>query len=361
MIVEVTVERFRGIRQLRVQDLGRVSLIVGKNDCGKTAFMEAVEIAVSLRAAPTMLMSQQLSRMGSAFGDPANFDRVWSPIFWNHEQETGASIGITRDDGPASKIELRAPPPRGEIVISPHEESTSRGKMRLHAGEELLATKAWTLEFHTSMDGKDETFTLTSSASGLKFPHEPTGKVLWVRPSPVISYVEIQHASIIKPGEREPELLDILRTVDERVSGIELLAPDGKTAELFVRLERGARPLPLTMMGEGFQRCFKISSAIVAGGAPLIFIDGIDNGLHHLAIESLWRWLAAISARRNLQIFATTHSEECIEAACQAFTARNDNGLRVVRLDRHADHTSAAVYDRSLVETAIDASIEIRG
>jgi AAA15 family ATPase/GTPase len=114
-------------------------------------------------------------------------------------------------------------------------------------------------------------------------------------------------------------------------------------------------------MGDGFQRCFQVAAAAAAYQHPILFVDEIENGLHHGVLLAFLGWLATISQNRGLQVFATTHSEECIAAACDVFNARNDDGLRVVRLDRGLERTTAAVYDRKLLETAASAGVEIRG
>jgi hypothetical protein len=63
----------------------------------------------------------------------------------------------------------------------------------------------------------------------------------------------------------------------------------------------------------------------------------------------------------DLQIFATTHSEECVQAACQAFIELGDDGLKVIRLDRQEHEAVAKVYDRDLAAAAERMDIEIRG
>jgi predicted ATPase len=145
-------------------------------------------------------------------------------------------------------------------------------------------------------------------------------------------------------------LVELLREVDSRLSGIELLAPGGDRAELFVRLDSGIPMLPVALMGEGFQRCLELGAAVAAGDWPTMFIDEIENGMHHLVLEPLWRWIATMARRRNLQVFATTHSEECIHAACRAFQGLDDE-----------TETRATIYDRALVETAERTGTEIRG
>jgi predicted ATPase len=115
------------------------------------------------------------------------------------------------------------------------------------------------------------------------------------------------------------------------------------------------------MMGEGVQRCFDLALGFVLDDVILVAVDEFENGLHHSVLEPVWTWLARVSASRNVQVFATTHSEECVQAACRAFSALNDDGLRVIRLERQPHQTAATVYDRNLVEAAGRMGVELRG
>jgi predicted ATPase len=165
----------------------------------------------------------------------------------------------------------------------------------------------------------------------------------------------------LKQRGQEGVLFELLREVDIRLSGIELLSPGGSVAELFVRLDNGTPMLPVGLMGDGFRRCLEIGAAAAADEWPTLYIDEIENGMHHTVLEPLWRWIATMSSSRNLQVFATTHSEECIHAACRAFHGLGDDGLRVIRLDRLEHETRATIYDRTLIEVAERTGTEIRG
>jgi predicted ATPase len=175
------------------------------------------------------------------------------------------------------------------------------------------------------------------------------------------SMTEVRYISELKQRGQDHQLVDLLRSIDERMAGIELLAPGGDVPELFVRMERTAPLLPLASMGEGFQRCLELAAAAMVHDWPVIFVDEIENGMHHLALGPLWRWIATTALERGIQVFATTHSEECITAAHRAFDDLGDDGLRVIRLDRLEQRTQAAIYDRSLIETAERTGTEIRG
>ena len=67
-----------------------------------------------------------------------------------------------------------------------------------------------------------------------------------------------------------------------------------------------------------------------------------------------------MAARLGIQIFATTHSRECLVAAHEAFTARDTYDLRVVQLYRLGEATSGRMLDRAHIEAALAGDIEVR-
>jgi hypothetical protein len=48
MISWIEIDNYRGFEHLKVEGLSRVSLIVGANNAGKTALLEAVEAVASV-------------------------------------------------------------------------------------------------------------------------------------------------------------------------------------------------------------------------------------------------------------------------------------------------------------------------
>ena len=344
MITAATVERFRGLRRLEVEGFGRVNLIIGKNNCGKTALMEALLIAdASPRAAHAAVVLQGYRRAGVGVGD---FERFWRPMFWNHDADRGFSIEVRNARPEPLRIDLRT--------------STTPPTMLTEPVDAAGASSTWALDLRV-IDGGQRTEQIVGGPTGIRLP--TTSPLApgwwWVASNHNLGAADIGLFSRLKRAGREDELLEVLREVDGRVSGIDILALTGTEAELFVRLAPGSPLLPIAMMGDGFQRCFEMAVGAVTGES--LFVDELENGLHHSVLERVWRWLAVVSAKRNLQVFATTHSEECIHAAAAAFTALNDDGLRVIRLDRREDHTTAAIYDRQLVETAVEIGMELRG
>lgn len=227
----------------------------------------------------------------------------------------------------------------------------------------VIEKHSWSLDLRLEKPGRSPVFrNIVATSQRLKLPPVMSESAsTWMGSSSGIGTETVRYISELKKTGQDNVLITLLRAVDARLSGIELLAPDGAMAELYVRLEKESPLLPVSLMGEGFQRCFELGATAAVDHWPTIFVDEIENGMHHLVLDALWQWIAMISRKRNLQVFATTHSEECIYAACHAFGVLGDDGLRVIRLDRLDGSTRAAVYDQTLVETAERTGTELRG
>jgi hypothetical protein len=362
MIRAVHIAGFRGIRESVAAGLGRVNLVIGRNDCGKTAFLEAVQIAENALNAAHIVRYVQERRLSAPF-KAHDFERFWRPIFLDFDARTGFSISVTRDDGSLQTLKMWQSARNEQLVLEVDDNSEGRADGMTRETATPLAPTTWKLDIDiTTYHHKQTRQEIVGKSAQVTLPPiaDRVGSA-WISSSAGISESDIRCVSMLKQRGRDGVLVELLREVDNRLSGIELLSPGGDVAELFVRLDNGTPMLPMTLMGEGLQRCLEIGACAAVHDWPTLFIDEVENGMHHLVLEPLWRWIATMSRRRDLQVFATTHSEECIHAACRAFGDLDDDGLRVIRLDRLERETRATIYDRALIEVAERTGTEIRG
>jgi len=361
MIRAVHISRYRGIGGCVADGLRRVNLVVGKNDCGKTSFMESLQLADEAENAAHLLLFDQRDRLGRTT-QSHDFERFWRPMFFGLDATAGFAVSVQRDDGARKTVEVRQAT-ASEAIIPPDHDDDVRIGDDTRTDIEVVKAPTWALDvLRIGYDRVQTHQQIIATPTRLKLPRflRKHGGA-WITASTTVSDNEIKGVSTLMQRGEDRALVELLREVDGRVSGIQLLAPSGEIVELFVRLDHGPAMLPMALMGEGVQRCFDIGVASAAHDWPTLYIDNIERGLHHAALEPLWRWIATISRRRNLQVFATTHSDECIHAACRAFHALDDDGLGIIRLDRLERETRATIYDRALVETAERTGTEIRG
>ncbi|MCC6446841.1 MAG: ATP-binding protein [Armatimonadetes bacterium] len=118
--------------------------------------------------------------------------------------------------------------------------------------------------------------------------------------------------------------------------------------------------IPLPLMGEGMARMLSIILAVANAPGGMVLIDEIENGLHHSVMVNIWKAIAEASQKADTQIFATTHSWECMKAAHEAFRTTEEYDFRLHRLDRIDDRIETVAYDRETLEAAIKAGLEVR-
>src|SRR5207237_5063953 len=94
------------------------------------------------------------------------------------------------------------------------------------------------------------------------------------------------------------------------------------------------RRIPMSQMGEGMTRLLSLVLEITNASDGIVLIDEIENGLHHSVLTKVWKAIAVAARRSDTQIFATTHSWECIKSAHEAFLESEFYDLRLHRIDR---------------------------
>ena len=91
-----------------------------------------------------------------------------------------------------------------------------------------------------------------------------------------------------------------------------------------------------------------------------MLIDEIENGLHYRVQEEMFSLLLKLAKAFDVQIIATTHSRECINAAHHALNEREKREFAFYRLDRRGEEVRAMSYDNEMLDTSIEFGMEIR-
>ncbi|MGH7451085.1 MAG: AAA family ATPase [bacterium] len=157
---------------------------------------------------------------------------------------------------------------------------------------------------------------------------------------------------------RQDEILPTLKLLEPRLRRLAVLVTGGVP---IVNGDIGVgRLIPLPLMGEGIGRLLSLALVIFDSPRGVVLIDEIENGLHYSAMVDVWKAIAEATRRSEAQIFATTHSWECIKAAHEAFTASGIYDFRLHRLDRAKDKILVVTYDQEMLDAAMVTDLEVR-
>ena len=359
-IDNITIKRFRTFRKLHVHGLGRVNLIVGKNNTGKSSFLEAVRI-LATGAALDELQEILRDREEYATGPKAKRSARslrYSGLFHGYPEifERPEPFVISADGGIHPKeVSIRVGwfsrkhDEQGNLL---YEEDHTDGP---EGAASLAITTSDGTRIHRIENSRLSTFLLdrrsrTGVACFFIGPHsgENTAElgVLW---------------DGIALSDSEQEVVEALRIIDHHISKVTMVGGEGSRMQrtAYVRTEALPRPVPLRLFGDGMNRLFAIILALVNARLGLMLVDEFENGLHYSTQVDTWRTVFRLAQTLDTQVFATTHSWDTISAFQQAAAESPETGV-LLRLAHRGNEIIPTVFAEEEVAIATRERIEVR-
>lgn len=184
----------------------------------------------------------------------------------------------------------------------------------------------------------------------------PTGIYLSTRARFI--HEDAERFSNLERVGRHEFILPILRHLEPRLNRLTVLVSGGMP---LVSGDIGIGELiPLPLMGEGLVRLMSVLLAIANAPSGIVLIDEIENGLHHSIMVKVFEALGMAARAHDAQIFATTHSWECIRAAHEAFSKGGVHDLILHRLERVNGQVHDYAYNEETLAAAVAADLEVR-
>ena len=158
---------------------------------------------------------------------------------------------------------------------------------------------------------------------------------------------------------KDAEILSILRPLEPRLKSL-IPITIRNTTVIHANIQGLNRPIPIQLLGEGLNRMFVLTLAMGTATGGLLLIDEIENGLHHTVLPEVFATLLEMARTFDVQVFATTHSAECIRAAHEALKEADRHEAAFYRLQRTNGEIKAVGFDQEMLETAITHEMEVR-
>ena len=115
--------------------------------------------------------------------------------------------------------------------------------------------------------------------------------------------------------------------------------------------------IPLAVMGEGMTRLARLVLAISSSPDGVVLVDEVESGFHYSVLPKVWRVIDAAAAQFGVQVFATTHSFECIMAAHESLES---DGFRLHRLQVYDSEVRSVTYEPDVIDAAMRHNLEVR-
>ena len=161
--------------------------------------------------------------------------------------------------------------------------------------------------------------------------------------------------------DNERDVIEALHIIDPTISAVSMVrgkgAPGSRTA--IVRARTIPQPVPLRSFGDGLNRLFGLILSLVSARGGLLLVDEFENGLHYTIQLNAWRTVFRLAHSRDIQVFATSHSWDTIEAFQKAAAETPDSGT-LIRLARKGPDIIPTVFAEEELAIATRDRIEVR-
>ena len=350
MIKDLEIENFRCFEYTKIEGFERVNLIGGKNNSGKTALLEAILLNQSPQP-KTIFLLRELRQETSIFLSDYTANKMWSNLFWDNlinSTEHRGNITVINYDNKKQKIEFHSIFEYTGHSISKNLSSNCLEKSlekdlydnSFHYNDTLDIKVKLSEKIHLDKYIDNYNFSITSNIEKIKFSVPDLGRNKaqfndreYTENDGELSYL-LDHFNVqflpyhpkINPerivrqysqaelNNQGDSLLKILKKIDPEIEDIRIY--NIGSAMLYLKKET-QKFLPITMFGDAIKRVTEIILRIInnpSGISNIILIDEIENGIHYSNHREFWKALFELSKELDVQIFATTHSLEMIQA-----------------------------------------------
>ncbi|MBC8043532.1 MAG: ATP-binding protein [Rhizobacter sp.] len=360
MFKELEIENFRGIKKLHIGDLRKVNLLVGRNNSGKTTVLESLGL-LSQPLIPTAPVTMNAQRQ--ILIEDENY---WESFFYNLSESEAIKLHARISFGEEKEEERELTVMRYSMLVS---SLSIEGIEKV--SDELLSDSAlqrrglsYHLEYGSSVTEKNTIgVKVFRDGDSLKVEPAKTSQNKPQRFNAFFYSAGITHHrnetvlnafDEIQVKQQTQRLIALLRKVEPAIEGLEHVGNS-----IYVRMAGITQLLPLGSVGDGLLKLLTVFLFMSKTANGLILIDEIDNGLHVSAQEILWKAVFEAAKEFNVQVFATTHSWECVGAFANAEGLGQDD-TRLFRINKIGEESFATDYRRELLQGAVEENIEVR-
>jgi AAA15 family ATPase/GTPase len=310
MLDSLHIKNFRCFEDLTIPSLGRVNLIVGKNNSGKSTLLEAIA-----------LFSQH--GHSQALKDIA---KMRGEVFSKKTLSTSEGDSYIGDSPKKNYIQYEHNPQNGRVDVSVVINGNNFTEKHVH--EQLFPEENHIFSFIKT----------------IIYPEKELAEA-WDK---------------IRIQKKDQLLKNALRIIDKNIEDV--FYTTNQVTMVSVAGEEEARSIK--SMGEGMSRLLQMFLYAYQAKGGYLMIDEFENGLHYSIQEEVWEKLFKLAKELDIQVFATTHSEDTIKAFSKVSLQSEEEGrlISLGRNEREIDKgkITALTYNEDDIKLIAETGMEVR-
>lgn len=370
------IKNFRILEDVEIEKLGHVNLIVGKNNSGKSTVLEAVALLAGGFEKNNVYQVAR-NRDSSIFveTDKALKTRVAYQNFLSNNYD-GSDFFIGNNNNFLETELVHYFEKRNSFGIRQRNfiskedfDEYSNKNMEVFTGIHVNLNNLSSPQLIKTDDDDNIIFLQSNKFSSL-FNYEFVSTNL-----NQLKDIEILWDGVVLSNIEET-VLEGLKLINPNIESIVFIKDDyyhrfsqnnnfDSRRVPYVKVQGNDLKVPLYSMGEGVIRLLSIFVHLAFCSDGILLIDEFENGLHYSIQPKVWHMIFDLAESLNIQVFATTHSWDCIESFAQVAKEREDLDGVLFRMGRSARKSDegkviATVYDEDELYNITKTKMEVR-
>jgi len=360
---QIEIDGFRGLRSLNLEGLGRVNILVGRNNCGKTSVLEALAILCQPQNPDEWLSMVRRRDFGGLD------ETIIHSLRWCFTQATATDYENLIEAG--CKFKCHGNFPLRELSVkysefmgepSPKEMRYSRRRFagrdlaieEIMRGAELVHDSVWTqFNLFPLLDNPTTSLRVFEDFYAPQFLLGKRRRNNWLDSETLTPYSyqlnRTQLRSQSKQLFNDDRVTELLKYFDADVEAIRIGSFGGTRPAIYIK-HRKLGEAPLSVFGDAMRRTVLLTSTLLSlkeGG--LLLIDEVEVGIHVSALSNLFNWLVKVAKDLKIQIFVTTHSLEALDAIISTNPEQSEDDIVAFHLTQTEEKTQCKRFSGDLL------------
>ena len=380
MINSVKFKNYRCFEDFSLNDLSRVNLLVGKNNSGKTSILEGLNF---LQSGNWNFLNQTLSRRGwvrhvinqangNQFSQYLNFKNSFFNANAVQNGNDFFSIEAQSQDD-FTKIEMRfvSPSTNANNQLSPNDSVLYNllgaqglsllGQVGLKA--EISSQKGGVVStpLIPLFEGAEVRFETLNYLPNTYQDQRIIPKSHYIFPesldlqSAMAGWGQIAfNTNVVK------KIIEILQLTKSDIEGLQpLQLTPTMPSSFYFKFKGTETPFPIGSMGDGVRRILYLLLSFPLASGGFVFIDEIETGIHYSLMKNMWTMVLEFAKQFDVQVFATTHSLDCIRGLAQTYNEDTCSEISIHRIEN--SRSTSTNYSQKEIFEAVNLGEEMRG
>lgn len=339
MIEELEIVKYKGFKNLKLNNLSQINIISGENNIGKTALLEALFLSEDISWGASKLCALQ------SFSFLAESRDTTEHRIKKYLRNIDFSIEIETDDNCKGD----------DLSMSIKHKSV----FHLNEIEEKKIKEDFNQDYQEFLIGYREKKLYIEPITNVSLENKYIRNIYINSSKPMNKSLVTLYSKIQSKGIQH-KFLSYLKLLDKDIEWIEPQLLDDEML-LRINLNNPERSLVSSELGEGTNRYIEILATLLSNRGGTVFIDEVENGIHYTKLYDIWKAIIEIVEKEEIQLFVTTHNLESIQALNDASEAMKFNKIASIKLQKDKDNSIYPVIrNYSSFVATVNSGMDIR-